>query len=338
MINPDNFVFHSDFWYPTGYLSGTKEYNNVSIPAQFEMTDQYEEGDFYNVYLEYPGVSGGYGGGIGERFLSDTIIPYTQGNKLMVFKGAQSVGATFTAKLHWRLYKRNKAFNFLSLGNLEQTAKTLDGFITAPGGVNSFQVEIPSGLTGKYFPRGTWQIEGQPANIINGQSGNGDFNVNYDLATNAVKGFMTTYPGVLPAGTKIYYKIQMVPIVQDSPYIFNSEKYSFAIPSTTTAKITDTATLGAGATRTVYGDWIDVPGEKIAYDLIVSQDSNPAYTQQHYAEFQIITNAVSAVARLEGSGNRVRPVLTVTNYSNTSRSYTNQSFTYRVFMYQNNNA
>ena len=332
MTNPDNFVFHSDFWYPTGYLSGTKEYNNVSIPAQFEMTDQYEEGDFYNVYIEYPD------GNIGERFISDTIIPYTHGNKLMVFKGAQSIGATFTAKLHWRLYKRNEAFNFLSLGNLEQTAKSLDGFITAPGGVNSFQIDIPSGLTGKYFPRGTWQIEGQPASIINGLSNSGDFNVHYSLATNAIRGFMTTFPDTLPAGTKVYYKIQLVPILQDSPYIFSSEKYSFAIPSTTTTKITDTATLGAGATRIVYGDWIDVPGQKVAYDLIVSQDSNPAYTQQHYAEFKIITNDVSAVARLEGSGNRVRPILTVRNYSNTSMSYTNQSFTYRVFMYQNNNA
>ena len=71
-INPDNFIFHSDFWYPTGYLSGTKDYVNVSSPATFTMSDQYEDGDFYSVWLEYPTKST-----IGERYLSDTIINFT---------------------------------------------------------------------------------------------------------------------------------------------------------------------------------------------------------------------------------------------------------------------
>jgi len=337
-INPDNFIFHSDFWYPTGYLSGTKEYTNVDIPAQFEMSNQYNDGDFYNVYIEYPAQPEfGYGGGISERFMSDTIIPYTDGNKLMVFKGAQSVGAKFTGKLHWRIYPKNSTFNFLSTGSLEQTAKSLDGFIEAPGGVNTFQITIPSGLTGKYFPRGTWQIDGGTANIINGSSNNGDFNVQYDLGANTVRGFMTTYPGILPAGTKIFYKIQLVPIVNDSNYIFNSDKYSFAIPSNKTLTVTDAATIGANTTRTVYGEWLDIPGNKIAFDTIVSWSGNPTNTQQHYAEYQLGTNLV-AVLSTETSGSQLRPVVKITNYASSSQSYTAQTFTFRIFMYQNNNS
>jgi len=331
-LNPDNFIFHSDFWYPVGYYSGVKEYVNVDIPATFTMSDKYNDGDFYSVWLEYPGSSS-----IGERFISDTIINFTEGNELKVFKGAQSVGAKFTGNLHWRIYPKNKVFNFISEGNLEQTTKSLDGFFEAPGGVNSFQVEIPSGLTGKYILRGTWQIDGQSANIIGGQSNNGDFSPTYDYANNKVKGFMTTYPGVLPAGTKIFYKIQLVPTVQTSNYIFNSDKYSFAIPSSSDVTITDAATVGANTTRTVYGSWIPIPGSKIAYDTVVKWSGQPTRSQQHYSEFQIGTNMV-AVTSVESSGNQIRPVLTVTNYNGFSASYTSQTFTYRIFMYQNNNS
>ena len=331
-INPDNFIFHSDFWYPTGYLSGTKEYVNVSIPATFTMSDQYEDGDFYSVWLEYPTLST-----IGERYLSDAIINFTDGNELKVFKGAKLVGATFTGTLHWRIYKKNKVFNFLSNGTLEQTAKTLDGFVTAPGGVNSFFVEIPSGLTGKHFIRGTWQIEGQSANIIGGNSNNGDFSTYYDYANNKVAGYMTTYPGVLPAGTKIYYKIQLVPITQDSPYIFNSDKYSFAIPNSVDLVINDNATISAGATRTVYGEWVTLPGEKVAYDAAMKWSGAPTTSYQHYREIQLGTN-LTAIMSVETSGNQIRPVLAVTNYSISAQSYSSQTFTYRIFMYQNNNS
>ena len=331
-INPDNFIFHSDFWYPTGYLSGTKEYVNVSIPATFTMSDQYEDGDFYSVWLEYPTQST-----IGERYLSDTIINFTDGNELKVFKGAKSVGATFTGTLHWRIYKKNKVFNFLSNGTLEQIAKTLDGFVTAPGGVNSFVVDIPSGLTGKYIPRGTWQIEGQSANILGGKSNNGDFSPFYDYANNRVRGYMTTYPGILPAGTKIYYKIQLVSPTQDSSYIFNSDKYSFALPSNSDVQITDNATIAGNTTRTVYGEWIPIPGDKIAYDAVMKWSGAPTTSYQHYREIQLGTN-LTAIMSVETSGNQIRPVLAVTNYSSSAQSYSSQTFTYRIFMYQNNNS
>ena len=331
-VNPDNFIFHSDFWYPTGYYSGVKEYVNVDIPATFVMSDKYNPGDYYSVWLEYPAQST-----IGERFLSDTIINFTQGNELRVFKGAQSVGAKFTGNLHWRIYPKNTTFNFLSVGSLEQTAKTLDGFVTAPGSVDSFEITIPSGLTGKYAIRGTWQIEGQSANIIAGQSSNGDFFPFYDYANNQVRGFMTTYLGVLPAGTKIFYKIQLIPLTQDSPYIFNSDKYSFAIPSSTEVAIIDNATIAANTTRTVYGDWIPLPGDKVAYDAAMTWSGNATGSQQHYQEVQIATN-LSAVMTVESGVGQIRPVLRVTNYASSAQSYPNQTFTYRIFTYQNNNS
>jgi len=330
-INPDNFIFHSDFWYPVGYYSGTKEYVNVDIPATFTMSDKYTDGDYYSVFLEYPTQST-----IGERFISDTIINFTEGNQLKVFKGAQSVGAKFTGNLHWRIYPKNRVFNFISEGTLEQTEKSLDGVITAPGSVNSWEVIIPSGLTGKYILRGTWQIEGQSANIIGGNSTNGDFSPFYDYANNQVRGFFTTYPGVLPAGTKIFYKIQLVPLTQTSPYIFNSDKYAFALPSNSDVEVTDNATIAGNTTRTVNGAWIDLPGEKIAFDSVVKWSGQTNTSNQHYAEFQLATNLV-AVTSIETSGMQIRPVVKITNYSGSPQTYTTQTFTFRIFMYQNNN-
>jgi len=331
-INPDNFIFHSDFWYPVGYYSGTKEYINVDIPANFTMSDKYTDGDYYSIFLEYPGQST-----IGERFLSDTIINYTVGNELRVFKGAQSAGSKFTGNLHWRIYPKNRVFNFISQGTLEQTSKSLDGFVIAPGGVNSWEITIPSGLMGKYILRGTWQIEGQSANIIAGNSSNGSFSPFYDYANNLVRGYITTYPGVLAAGTKIFYKIQLISLTQDSPYIFNSDKYSFALPSNLDIDLTDSATIGANTTRTVNGAWIDIPGNKIAYDSVVKWSGQTNTSNQHYAEFQLATNLV-AVTSIETSGMQIRPVIKITNYAASAQSYTTQIFTFRIFMYQNNNS
>lgn len=335
-INPDNFIFHSDFWYPTGYKSGSLSLTNVSIPATFTLSNEYNDGDYFNVYLEYP-PSGGFNGGIGERFISDTIIPFTDGNNLKVFKGAQSVGATFTGTLHWRIYPKNTKFNFNSTGLLEQTAKSLDGFITAPGGVNSFNIDIPSGLTGKYFARGTWQIDGQSANIIGGASTNGDFSVYYDYLLGKLTGFMTTYPGVLPAGTKIFYKIQLVPITPQDVYIFNSDKYSFALPSVNNQDIVTAATMGANATNVIYGDWVDIPGSKTAADLLVKWSGSPGVVNQHYREIQFTPN-ITAVATIETSGTQARPVLTVTNFAASSQSYSTQTVSFGIYFYQNNNA
>ena len=337
MINPDNFVFHSDFWYPTGYLSGVKEYNNVDIPAQFEMSDKYQDGDYYNVYLEYPAQPEfNYGGGISEQFLSDTIIPYTQGNKLMVFKGSQSASGKFTGKLHWRIYPKNKTFNFLSTGRLEQTAKSINGYFLTDAGVNVTQFNIPSGLTGKYFVRGTYQIEGQSWNIIGGTSTQGFIQGQYDLATNAYKGNFSVFP-ILPTGTKINYRLQFVPITPEDTFIFNSQKYSFSIPKVVDQVITKAATMGANTVDTVYGDWVTIPGDKMAQDLILKWSGAPGRTYQHYAELQFTSN-ITAVASMETNGNQVRSKLVITNYAGSSQTYPSQTVTFGIHMYQNNNA
>lgn len=326
MVNPDNFIFHSDFWYPTGYLYGTKEYVNAPIPAAFEMSDQYTEDSYYSINIEYPA------GGIGEKFISNTIIPFTDNNKLMVFKGAQSVGATFTGKLHWRIYPKNTSFNFNSSGILEQTAKTLDGYIEAPGNVNVIDFSVPSGLTGKYFPRGTFQIEGRSAALI----GYG-FMAIYDTNNNAVIGEMVTYPEILPEGTKIYYKIQLVPVEPQDTYIFNSDKYSFAIPLFSKQYITSGTTIGPNEIIRKYGEWTDIPGEKTAFDMVVEWSGQPGATYLHYNEMQFMPGSVAASSSFETNNGKIRPVLEIQNYSSNTVTYEESTVTYRIYMYQNNN-
>jgi len=343
MVNPDNFIFHSDFWYPTGFYYGTKEYNNVSIPAQFEMSDKYQPGDYYNVYLEYPPNEWG-GGMIGERFISDTITNYTQGNKLMVGKGAQSVGAKFTAKLHWRIYPKNKTFNFLTSGNLEQTAKSINGSYTTTMATNVHQFTLPSGLTGKYFVRGVWQVEGGSWGIVGGSGvSNGSLQVYYDYTNNEINVNVTTYPHILPVGSKINYRFQLVAIEPEETFIFNSEKYSFSLPQAYDLKITDTYNMPGSSTRTVYGDWVELPGDRQAYDVVLSWNGQPGITQLHWSEFGFVMNGanayhVVAMPSIESSGKLIRPVLKMQNYSTTAKSYSNQTVTFSIFVYQNNNS
>lgn len=337
MINPDNFIFHSDFWYPTGYHHGTKEYYNVRLPAHLELSDKYEQGDFYSVFIEYP-PNYGSPGIIGERFLGDTITPYTVGNKLMAYKGGQGAGQTFTGKLHWRIYPRSKAFNFITEGRLEQTAKSIDGDYTTtlPIGLHNFT--IPTDLTGKHFVRGVWKIGDGSWNMVGavGTTG-GTTTAHYDYSNNAISVDVDTFPNVLPVGTKVYYKFQLVSLDQDDVFIFNSDKYSFSIPQTHTVTLSDARSLPGNYTHVSYGDWIEMPGDKQAYDIILSWSGEPGRTRLHMAEYNFAQDVVARPG-IESMGKLIRPVLRIQNMSPSWRSYSHQSVTYSIFIYQNNNS
>lgn len=330
MINPDNFIFHSDFYYPSGFLHGTKEYRGISTPANLELSDKYNDGDYYSAYVEVGNV-------IGETFVGVTMYTYTSGNKLMVRIGAQGAGSKFSGKIHWRIYPRSKTFNFLSSGKLEQTAKSLNGYITLKKAISETDIDIPSGVSGKYILRGTWQIEGRGANLLDLAGENSTkMSAWYNTATNRINGqFFSARP--LPVGTKVYYKIQLVPVTPQDIFIFNSQKYSFALPKIVEKTITNSATIGADTAANFYGEWVDIPGSKTAYDLIVKWDKEPHKTHQHYQDAVLVPNRVTAVATLESDGNRVRPRLRVSNGSLSPVSYPKQTFTYGIYFYQNNN-
>ena len=341
MINPDNFIFHSDFWYPTGYYYGTKEYNNVTLPASLELSDKYQDGDFYNVYLEYPPKHGSPGI-IGERFLGDSIVAHTINNKLLAYKGGQTSGQKFTGKLHWRIYPKNRVFNFITDGNLEQTAKSINGEYTTTLPVSVHDFTIPTGLTGKYFVRGVWRIGDGSWNVV-GALGTtvGTTIAYYNYSDNVINMVVDTIPNNLPVGTKIYYKLQLVSLSQDETFIFNSDRYSFAIPQTHTITLTDTQTLPGKYTRVIHGDWIEIPGDKQAYDVVFAWSGEPGLTRLHVAEYDFTENGNhNLIARpsIESRGKLIRPVLTIENNSSQPRAYANQSVTYSIFIYQNNNS
>lgn len=160
--NPDNFIFHSDFWYPTNYISGYQTYTNIDIPATLQLSNKYEAGDFYTVIQEYnspntsePGVK--Y---ISYRQVGDTFFAFTQGNDLKAFKGAQSVGAKFTGKIHYRIYKKPKNFNFLSKGKLEKILRTEEGTVNFDYSMASKAIVLPE--TDLMYFRGIWRVNNGP--------------------------------------------------------------------------------------------------------------------------------------------------------------------------------
>lgn len=355
-VNADNFIFHSDFWYPTGYLSGA-----VTVVSQpmgtLVLSDKYEAGDYYSVYIDL-GESGG--GMIGENFFGFSSSAATSGSNLELRTIGQFPGATFSGTIHWRIYRKPKSFSFDSRGKLERTAKSIGGsFLTntnVPIGANYVTQQsesIISGLSGKYFVRGIWQVEGEPWVLVNSSIGSyvsGDggglfasmVQVVYNYNDNAVK-LSFVYRG-LPKDKKINYRFQLVPVIDDSPFVFDSRKYSFAIPKHETQTITDSGTLAGKAKKVIYGDWIDLPGEKLAYDFLSEWSGDPGVTWAHgtsefgFSMASSIQYNVVARPSVERQGNRIRPVLRVENLTTTSKTYPTQTVTYRMFVYQDNNS
>ena len=337
-VNPDDFIFHSDFWYPVNYNLGSRNFNNSPM-GEYLLASGVKEGDYYSTYMDY-------GGSIAEIFPigAPTMRTYTKGGNLYIQMLGQAPGATFTGIVHWRHYPRDSRFNFLSANNLEQTAKSFTGsFKTTGSSVRT--IEVPSGLTGKHFARGTYRIGSGPWITIPNSLNNSDSLVAvYSSTTNTLRLEWTDSAPVLPSGTDIYYNIQLVPVSQDSSFIFNSERYSFAIPYSYERTVNiSSRSIPANTTQQIYGPWIDVPGEKLSFDAIYKWNQDPSIdTQNKFAEFGFATSGssylVAGVPRIEYSNGQVRPAIAVRNTRSVSTSISAQSVKFFIYLYQNNNS
>lgn len=190
-LNPDNFIFHSDFWYPTNYKSG---YKNLGTGQVF-LTDGYEPGDLYAGYVELQSSGTTY---VYYRMFGDNFWTYTSGGNLYANKSQPGTG-----KIHYRLYKQPRSFSFISRGKLEKVLFEKSGTVNAATSSNPFDVDVPTNEL--FYCRGIWRYNGGPWYGMDSDSPNGIMFWNC-IKTGATTKLQLTFPPMIFSGT-VEYKV-----------------------------------------------------------------------------------------------------------------------------------
>ena len=324
MINPDNFIFHSDFWYPTDYKEGSKNIKGT-LPIQAEL-GTIEDGDYFSAWLEYPNQPWIYG-----RSPYDQFNVYAENGKLWFAKAPQFGGARFDGTVHYRIYHRNKNFLFESKGRCEIIAKRLTGTMNMTPGSNISNLEIPSGLTGKYLVRGTYVFRGVRG-LVDSSAGPISLYTTYDHGSNTVK-LQATMEQAAVNGEFLQYDLQLIPVTSDHPWVFHSDKFAFCLPRVIETQIRVQGTAPARTKWRIRGESFDIPGNRQAYDYLTRHSINTRWQARGAG----MNGGLNFLGFLEITHDRITPIVEVDNSSYGQPTTIDSGYLmFRIYEYQNN--
>ena len=328
MINPDNFILHSDFWYPTNTIAGMKRVENISLPNQIELADVGEH-DYFKVWH--------------RDWWSGHVIgssPYLQMNyyvengKLKVGVAPQFGGAKFSGDFYYRVYKKSPAFLFSTDGKCEIYEKSIRGVANMQAGSTVTIVDIPVDVAdGDMLVRGDFTFQGRhslfgiPTNEIT---------INDEYRPNEKKIRLTaTLANSRTAlnGEFFTYNIQLVRANQDHPWIFNSDKFSFVLPGVYEQSIRVQGTAPPKSILRIRGTPIPRRGTKQVYDYFVRHTVNN--------KWQIGSSGMRGGLDFHGvldiQPDSITPVVEVDNrpYAQ-STTIDSEYLMFRIYEYQNN--
>lgn len=328
MINPDNFIFHSDFWYPTDTVAGMKRVENIQLPQQIELADVGEH-DYFKVWH--------------RDWWSGHVIgssPYMQMNyyvengKLKVGIAPQFGGAKFSGDFYYRVYKKSPAFLFNTDGKCEIYEKSIRGVANMQAGSTVTIVDIPVDVAdGDMLVRGDFTFQGRhslfgiPTNEIT---------INDEYRPNEKKVRLTaTLANSRTAlnGEFFTYNIQLVRANQDHPWIFNSDKFSFVLPGVYEQSIRVRGTAPPKSILHIRGTPIPRRGTKQVYDYFVRHTVNN--------KWQIGSSGMRGGLGFHGvldiQPDSVTPVVEVDNRQfGQATTIDSEYLMFRIYEYQNN--
>ena len=328
MINPDNFIFHSDFWYPTNTIAGMKRVQDIRLPNQIELADVGDH-DYFKVWH--------------RDWWSGHVIgssPYLQMNyyvengKLKVAIAPQFGGAKFSGDFYYRVYKKSPVFLFNTEGKCEIYEKSVRGVANMQAGSTVTIVDIPVDVAdGDMLVRGDFTFQGRhslfgiPTNEIT---------INDEYRPNEKKVRLTaTLANSRTAlnGEFFTYNIQLVRANQDHPWIFNSDKFSFVLPGVYEQRIRVQGTAPARSVLRIRGTPIPRRGTKQVYDYFVRHTVNN--------KWQIGSSGMQGQLRFYGildiQPDSITPVVEVDNRQFAqSTTIDSEYLMFRIYEYQNN--
>ena len=328
MINPDNFIFHSDFWYPTNTISGMKRVQDISLPNQIELADVGEH-DYFKVW--HRDWWSGYVIG-SSPYLQMNY--YVENGKLKVGVAPQFGGAKFSGDFYYRVYKKSPSFLFNTDGKCEIYEKSIRGVANMQAGSTVTIVDIPVDVAdGDMLVRGDFTFQGRhslfgiPTNEIT---------INDEYHPNEKKVRLTaTLANNRTAvnGEFFTYNIQLVRANQDHPWIFNSDKFSFVLPGVYEQSIRVQGTAPAKSILRIRGTPIPRRGTKQVYDYFVRHAVNN--------KWQIGSSGMRGGLSFHGvldiQSDSITPVVEVDNRQFAqSTTIDSESLMFRIYEYQNN--
>lgn len=328
MINPDNFIFHSDFWYPTDTIAGMKRVQDVQLPHQIELADVGEH-DYYKVW--YRDWWSGYVVG-SSPYLQFNY--YTENGKLKVAVNAQFGGAKFSGDFYYRVYRKSPSFLFNTDGKCEIYEKTIRGVASLQRGstitITDIPVDVPAG---DMLVRGDFTFQGKHG--IFG-SGTADITINEEYRPNEkIVRLTATLPGrrVALDGEFYGYNIQLVKANQDHPWVFNSEKYSFVLPGVYEQKIRVRGTAPARSLYYIRGEPIPRRGSKQVFDYSIRHSLNSKWQSGSAT----MNGGLNFNGILDVQPDSVTPIVVIDNRPFAqSTTIDSEYLMFRIYEYQNN--
>lgn len=304
-INPDNFIFNSNFQYNNQRVnSSTPVLSSAGTAGGQPLLSGITDGDRYKVVVDD-------GTTVYQRGGPFASIEYWVDNGTLRATTNKS-GGTF----YYRVYDKSNIFNFYSKSTIERAVFYSSGTINI-GGMPS--VSIPNTYGKKMIMFAIWRnITHAPLLwYVDGQgSSYGTLGLSNTDSTITIRfGAMDTF-------VDIEYRIIGVPLLQDTdnPYIFNSNNTPLSIPYSTTKSMTSSSSLNANETRTTYSNWYDTVSGSVAMEstIINGNISRPSIFQ----DIILATNVSMTVSAEMNELNQVRIVIKEINNSSSYVSYT----------------
>lgn len=324
MINPDNFIFHSDFWYPTDFKEGSKDLD-VSLPTTTAL-DDIEDGDYFSAWLEYPNQPWIYG-----RSPYDQFNVFAENGKLWFAKAPQFGGARFKGTVHYRIYHRDKNFLFRSTGKCEIIAKRLTGTMNMTPGSNVSVLDVPSGMSGKYLVRGTYLFRGVRG-LVDSSAGPISLYTTYDYGANTIK-LNATMEQAAVHGEFLQYDLQLIPVKTDHPWVFHSDKFAFCLPRVIETQIRVQGVAPARTKWRIRGESFDIPGTRQAYDYLTRHSINTRWQSRGAG----MNGGLNFLGFLEIAHDKITPIVEVDNSSYGQPTAIDSGYLmFRIYEYQNN--
>lgn len=327
MINPDNFIFHSDWWYPTNVVAG-RVHLDKRLPMQEPIAD-ISDGDYFKVWYRDQ-----FSNSIVSSSPYDKFNYYAQGGKLWVAKAPQFGGASFSGDFYYRIYKKDNVFLLnADRGRCEITAKSLNGTANLQAGVNSTIVELPVDIDGELLLRGTFRYQGSLGILDSTVAGVSVF-AEYRFNEKKVRLTINRTDRVFLNGEFIQYSIQLVKAVDDHPWVFHSDKYSFVLPNVMHDSVPVRGTVPARNSLILRGETFTTPGVKQAYDYSIRHTVNDKW--QSSDSGMMTNNGLAFGGYLDVQHDSVTPIIEIRNETWNNVWVDNAALEFRIFQYQNN--
>lgn len=290
-VNPDNFIFNSDYLYNYPLKSGTASIGSGFINLATGMSDEYR----FKVVLDSSDTVYGIGGGF------PTLFYY-------VDSGALKAASLFeSGTYHYRVYDSEDLFIFNSDNYIDKVVFSATGEIDMGG---FLQKSITNTYGGKMMLFAIWR------NVTNNPDiwladGQGSVSSGTLGLTHTVDTIYLNL-GALDLNVTIEYKIVGIPLdITDDKFVFNSDQVPLNIPYNVSTTMTSSSSLDTSETKVTYGDWIDTGIGTVALDSYIQIQSR--ILPFRYQDF-VLASGVTMTAHTESNAdNQVRLVLTEVN-------------------------